>query len=56
MLDSTLSFDTKNTLNLISGVKTFMQRCYGRCNVSLKSILLHGVVSLPDATSYDNFI
>ena len=37
------------------------QRCYGRHNVSRKSkttsgisILLHGVISLPDATSYDN--
>ena len=32
------------------------QRCYGRhnCNVSRGlSILLHGVISLPDATSYD---
>ena len=29
------------------------QRCYGRHNVSRKSILLHGVISLPDATSYD---
>ena len=37
-----------------------MQRSYGRNNVSRKSIntsglqiLLHGVISLPDATSYD---
>ena len=38
------------------------QHCYGRHNVSRKSInhqwfidfiLLHGVISLPDATSYD---
>ena len=36
------------------------QRCYGRHNVSRKSIkykwfidLLHGIISLPDATSYD---
>ena len=32
------------------------QRCYGRHNVShksVKSILLHGVISLPDAMSYD---
>ena len=36
------------------------QRCYGRHNVSRESIntsgfsiLLHGVISLPDATSYD---
>ena len=29
------------------------QRCYGCNNVSCKSILLHGVISLPDATSYD---
>ena len=34
------------------------QRCYGRHKVSCKSInhlsiLLHGVISLPDATSYD---
>ena len=36
------------------------QRCYRRHNVSRKSInhyglsiLLHGVISLPDATSYD---
>ena len=33
-------------------------RCYGHHNVSRKSfsglsILLHGVISLPDATSYD---
>ena len=41
-----------------------MQRCYGRYSISRKSmnlwtnsglsILLHGVISLPDATSYDN--
>ena len=37
------------------------QHCYGCQNVSRKSInhywfinLLHGVISLPDATSYDN--
>ena len=36
-----------------------MQRCYGLHNVSCKSItsalsiLLHGVISLPDAMSYD---
>ena len=34
-----------------------MQHCYGRHNISRKSInhsiLLHGVISLPDATSYD---
>ena len=37
-----------------------MQRCYERHNVSRKSIttsglliLLHGVISLPDVTSYD---
>ena len=33
-----------------------MQRCYGRHNISRNSglsILLHGVISLPDATSYD---
>ena len=37
-----------------------MQHCYGHHNVSLKSettsclsIELHGVISLPDATSYD---
>ena len=38
------------------------QRCHGRHNVSRKSInhysglsiLLHGVISLPDAISYDN--
>ena len=36
------------------------QRCFGRHNVSHKSIttsglliLLHGVISLPEATSYD---
>ena len=39
------------------------QRCYGRHNVSRKSIndsglhiLLHGVISLPNATSYDKDI
>ena len=39
------------------------QRCYGRDNVSRKSIkhlwlidFLHGVISLPDATSYDKSI
>ena len=38
------------------------QRCYGRNYVSRKSIttsglqfLLHGVISLPDATSYDKW-
>ena len=31
------------------------QRCYGRhvSRKSIKSILLHGIISLPDATSYD---
>ena len=31
------------------------QRCYGRHNVSTRGlqILLHGVISLSDATSYD---
>ena len=31
------------------------QRCYGRHNISTSvlQILLHGVISLPDATSYD---
>ena len=29
------------------------QRCYARQNVSRKSILSHGVISLSDATSYD---
>ena len=40
-----------------------MQCCYGRYNVSRKSIttsglsiLLHGVISLPDATPYDKRI
>ena len=39
------------------------QRCYGRHNVSRKSkttsglqILLHSVISLPCATSYDKYI
>ena len=34
------------------------QRCYGRHNVSRNGlqILLHGVISLPDATSYDKVI
>ena len=36
----------------------YTQRCYRRHNVSRKSInhlsiLLHGVILLPDATSYD---
>ena len=31
------------------------QSCYGRHNVSRKSILLHGVILLPDATSYNKF-
>ena len=29
------------------------QLCYGRHNITRKSILLHGVISLPDAASYD---
>ena len=39
------------------------QRCYGRHNVSRKSIkisglsiLMHGVILLSDATSYDNIV
>ena len=37
----------------------YTQRCYGCHKVSRKSInqiLLHGVISLPDATSYDNLM
>ena len=30
-----------------------MQRCFGRHNISRKSILLHDVISLSDTTSYD---
>ena len=55
-----------NTLNLISGVKT-LYFCHYVLNVAMDvitfpvnlqttsglSILLHGVISLPDATSYD---
>ena len=36
-----------------------MQRCYGRHNLSRKSvlsILSHGVISLPDGTSYDKLV
>ena len=37
-----------------------MERCYGRHNVSRKSInlsiLLHDVISLPEATSYDKHV
>ena len=57
-----LSYDIKNTLNshfwrkkTVSILSLCTQRCYGRHNVSQKSvsILLHGVISLSDATSYD---
>ena len=36
----------------------YTQSCYGRRNVSRKSlsILLHGVISLPDVTSFDKYI
>ena len=46
-------------------ISSCTQSCYGRHNVSRKSvnhyysglsILLHGVISLPDATSYDNLL
>ena len=61
-----LSYDIKITLkshfcrkNVIL-LSLCTQRCYGRHNISRKSIttsglqiLLHGVISLPDATSYD---
>ena len=66
MLDSiyhmtnTLKFDFWHKNLIILSLCT--QRCYGRHNVSHKSInhyytglsiLLHRVISLPDATSYD---
>ena len=62
-----LSYDIKITLKFHSDVKNViilslcMQCSFGRHNISHKSInptnglsiLLHGVISLPDATSYD---
>ena len=57
-----LSYDNKITLkshfcskNIII-LSLCMQCCYGNHNLSSKSsILMHGVISLPDATSYDKF-
>ena len=65
MLNSILLYDIKFTLksnfyrkNVII-LSLCWQRCYGRHIVSRKSvnqsIILHGVISLPDATSYDNW-
>ena len=60
MLDST--YHMTNTLKSHFWRKNVIilslctQRCYGRLNISVNpvlSILLHGVISLPDATSYD---
>ena len=50
-------FWRKNVMILLSCTK----HCYGRNNVSRNlmsglQILLHGVISLPDATSYDKTI
>ena len=57
-----LSYDIKITLkshfcgkNVII-LSLCTQHCYGRHNISRKSvfkILLQGIISLPDATSYD---
>ena len=57
-----LSYDNKITLkshfcskNIII-LSLCMQCCYGNHNLSSKSsILVHGVISLPEATSYDKF-
>ena len=65
MLDSiyhmtnTLKYDFWRKNVIILSLCT--QRCYGRHDVSRKSInhlsiLSHCVISLPDATSYDNYI
>ena len=59
-----LSYDIKITLKSHFSRKSVIilslctQRCYGRHNVSRNGlqILLHGVISLPDATSYDKVI
>ena len=61
-----LSYDIKITLKSHFCCKNVIilslctQRCYGRHNVSRKSsglsILLHGVISLPDAMSYDKLL
>ena len=65
MLDSIYHYEIKIALKSHSCRKNViilslcMQRCYGRHNVSWKprglSILLHGVISLPDATSHDKW-
>ena len=66
MLDSInlVSYDIKYTLkshcwrkNVII-LSICVQLCYGRHNVSTRdlSILLHGIISLPDAMSYDNWL
>ena len=61
MLYSILSYDIKITLkshfcrkNVII-LSLCTQRCYGRHNLSTSSlsILLHGIISLLDVTSYD---
>ena len=66
LLDSIYHMTLRILLNLNSGVKNVIvlslctRHCYGRYNVSHKSvnsglsILLHGVISLPGTTSYDN--
>ena len=65
MLDSIYHMTLRLLYNLISAVKSIInlslctQRCYGHQNVSPKicglSILLHGIISLPEVTSYDKY-
>ena len=69
MLDSIYHMTLRLHWNLISGVKTLQLRHYvrnvvmdvitfpvNRYTTSGLHILLHGVMSLPDATSYNTFL
>ena len=62
-----LSYDIKCLLNWVFGLQTsrfyhiYMQRCYGCHYITLlnmqttsgSSMLMHGIISLPEVTSYD---
>ena len=69
MLDSIYHMAFRLLWNLISGVKTLLLRHYvrnvvmdvikfpvNRYTTSGLQILLHGVISLPDVTSYDKLV
>ena len=63
MLDSIYHMTNTLKSHFVMILSLCTQRCYGCHNVSRKSIttsglsnILHGVISLPDATSYDNSV